>query len=106
MIAAKTRMQKIPEKCNKCTLSYSNLYGRMCRIENRFCPLKQSDHGNWQYTRPDWCPLLELPSNDSPVADAEFKKVKAELEKVKEERDTALKYLNGSLYTKGDSDYD
>lgn len=60
MIVAKTKMKKIPESCNKCNLSYADLYGRFCRIQNKLCPMEQSEHKNWKYTRPDWCPLQEV----------------------------------------------
>lgn len=60
MIVAKTRMKKIPESCKDCKFSTTEYGGRCCRIAIRFCPMKQSEHKNWKYFKPDWCPLIEI----------------------------------------------
>lgn len=65
MIVAKTKMKKIPESCNKCSLarieySHWNDTQRYCWITKKDCPMEKSEHGNWKYTRPDWCPLMEV----------------------------------------------
>lgn len=60
MIVAKTNMKKLPKSCNKCKLSYIDLYGRFCRMNKQLCPMEYSEHGNARYIRPDWCPLVEV----------------------------------------------
>lgn len=65
MICAKTKMKKLPESCNKCTLSnlngnyYSDLE-RFCSITKRACPMERSENNNLKYIRPKWCPLVEV----------------------------------------------
>lgn len=64
MIVAKTKMKKIPESCNKCSLSIVESYSwtesyRFCPITKKECPMVRSEHKNMKYTRPDWCPLME-----------------------------------------------
>ena len=61
MIVAKTKMKKIPESCNKCVFSKLNYDYRTCFISgDRLCPMKRCENGNKKYTRPKWCPLMEV----------------------------------------------
>ena len=71
MIVIKTKLKKIPEKCNKCNYSYTDGgFGldsqRFCSVcmqkgLNRACPMEYNkEKRNWEYFRPDWCPIEEL----------------------------------------------
>lgn len=62
-IYAKTRLRKIPKTCKECTLSAIEFYHhdseRVCTITGKSCPIEKKASGNWGYTKPDWCPLVE-----------------------------------------------
>ena len=65
MIVIKTKLKKLPEKCNKCKYSYlSN--ERFCAISfykgmNRVCnQVFNKEKHNWEYVRPDWCLLKDI----------------------------------------------
>ena len=65
MIVAKTRMKKIPKTCKDCSLSivqydWGHLNHRICGITSRDCPMEEKSHGNYGYSKPQWCPLIEL----------------------------------------------
>ena len=71
MIVIETKLKKIPEKCNKCKYSYVNGgFGidaqRFCGVSFRKdmclpCPKEfDKEKRNWEYQRPDWCPLIEI----------------------------------------------
>lgn len=60
MIVAKTKMKKIPDSCNKCGLKTYSFEGTRCFITGKVCPMEKSEHGNWRYTHPNWCPLIEV----------------------------------------------
>lgn len=69
MIAIKTALKKIPDKCNKCKFSDfgdnpNNRYvpSRVCMVlNNKEVPyiysIELDCHG---FIRPDWCPLFEI----------------------------------------------
>ena len=64
MIVAKTRMKKIPKTCKDCSMSiiqgrWNDSY-RICSINSKECPMEKKENGNWAYTNPDWCPLMEV----------------------------------------------
>lgn len=67
MIVAKTRMRKIPKTCKGCALSFCQFDGRdsyrVCAIMLRDCPMEDKGRGNYGYTKPDWCPLVEIEKN-------------------------------------------
>lgn len=61
MIAAKTRMKKIPNTCKECRVSYIDWTGsRFCNASGRDCPMEMKKSGNMGYYRPSWCPLVEI----------------------------------------------
>lgn len=70
MIIIETKLKKLPEKCNKCKYSYlagfSYDAARICSVvykngENPACPMEfNKEKRNWEYKRPDWCPLKEV----------------------------------------------
>lgn len=71
MIVIETKLKKLPPKCNKCKYSYvSGDFGidseRFCAVsfrngECRLCPIEfVPEKRNWEYQRPDWCPLKEV----------------------------------------------
>lgn len=65
MIVAKTRMKKIPATCNKCCFSCIDRgEGRYCTITYMVCPIEKKESGNYGYSKPDWCPLVELKQED------------------------------------------
>lgn len=66
MIIIQTKLKVVPEKCNKCKYSYQRLEGRFCAVStigqlNRLCPMEYNkEKRNWEYVKPDWCPLKEI----------------------------------------------
>lgn len=65
MIVAKTKMKRIPDTCKKCSLSVVQQYGfgntdRVCCVNGYVCPLETKPSGNVGYTKPTWCPLMEI----------------------------------------------
>ena len=67
MIVVKTKIKKIAEKCSKCVFSsVEGTYGfvgeRYCVVSNnKCCPYEYNkEKRNWEYTKPNWCPLEEL----------------------------------------------
>ena len=70
MIVIKTKLKKLPEKCNKCKYSYINGrwgYGteRVCSVSFekgmcRPCPIEfVKEKRNYEYQRPEWCHLKD-----------------------------------------------
>ena len=61
MIVAKTRLQKMPQSCRKCSLSTVDSWtgDRVCNIKHRLCPLEVRN-GHVSYAKPEWCPLVEV----------------------------------------------
>lgn len=69
MIVIETKFKKFPEKCNKCKYSYIGAKGeRFCSVSFnknmcRPCPIDfVAEKRNWEYQRPEWCPLKEVQS--------------------------------------------
>lgn len=70
MIYAKTRLNKLPKTCKECKFSIVayerlgtiDLYdGRICILSgNRACQTEKTPNGNTKYTKPVWCPLMEV----------------------------------------------
>ena len=67
MIVIKTKLKKLPEKCNKCKYSYLRYDERFCSVTFidgglcRCCPYEYNkEKRNWEYTKPEWCPLMEV----------------------------------------------
>lgn len=70
MIAIETKLKVLPTKCNKCKYSYivGAAYGseRACGVTfknglNPMCPMEfNKEKNNWEYTKPNWCPLREV----------------------------------------------
>lgn len=70
MIVIETKLKVLPVKCNKCKYSYlaNGLYdaSRVCSVVfknglNPVCPMEfNKDKNNWEYTKPNWCPLREV----------------------------------------------
>ena len=71
MIVIETKLKKLPLKCNKCKYSYvSGGFGidteRFCAVSFRNgeccpCPIEFiPEKRNWEYQRPDWCPLKDV----------------------------------------------
>ena len=70
MIVIQTKLKVLPKKCNKCRYSYlsSDDYDaqRVCGVVfknglNPPCPYEfNKEKNNWEYTKPDWCPLKEI----------------------------------------------
>jgi len=62
VIAAKTRMRKIPKTCKDCSLSRRDYWNdeRMCVINGMLCPLEVTESGKIAYCKPSWCPLVEI----------------------------------------------
>lgn len=67
MIYAKTKMRKIPKSCKDCAYA-KGIWGgeKSCRLVEHKCPWVQTEHGNWKYSKPKWCPLVEVNNNDRP----------------------------------------
>ena len=70
MIVIKTKLKKLPEKCNKCKYSYT--YGGWSYDTKRFCSVSfekgmcrpctiefVKEKRNYEYRRPKWCPLKD-----------------------------------------------
>jgi hypothetical protein len=70
MIIIETKLKVLPTKCNKCRYSYltdgSYDATRVCSVVlkngwNPACPMKfNKEKKNWEYTKPNWCPLREV----------------------------------------------
>ena len=66
MIVIKTKLKVIPQKCKKCKYSYSSYGERFCGVsfvegEARAIPYEFiKEKRNWEYVKPDWCPLREI----------------------------------------------
>lgn len=71
MIVIETKLKKLPEKCNQCKYSRTNSgwsydAGRFCSVSfkngmHRLCPIEfVKEKRNWEFQRPDWCPLREV----------------------------------------------
>ena len=66
MIVIKTKLKKIPEKCNKCAYSYLDRGDRFCGalVKNGLNPLCDYEFNkgknNWEYKRRRDCPLVEV----------------------------------------------
>lgn len=75
MIVIETKLKKLPQKCSQCKYSYVEYsFGRdsqrYCRVSfnkdmNKPCPYEfNKEKNNWEYTKPDWCPLREVEHNE------------------------------------------
>lgn len=70
MIIIETKLKVLPVKCNKCKYSCladaSYDAARVCSVVfknglNPACPMEfNKEKKNWEYTKPDWCPLREV----------------------------------------------
>ena len=66
MIVIETKLKVMPKKCTKCKYSYLSEGERFCAVSfingcNRACPYEYNkEKRNWEYTKPDWCPLKEM----------------------------------------------
>lgn len=61
MIIVKTKMKKMPKTCKECRISYIGWEEvRFCGINGKTCPMEQKPSGNWGYSKPSWCPLVEV----------------------------------------------
>lgn len=74
MIAAKTRLKKMPKTCEQC--DYRELYRGFgedfCRIAGAFCPWEKKQNGMFGLGKPDWCPLMDADEMfaNAPTVDA------------------------------------
>lgn len=73
MIAIKTKLKIIPKTCKDCKFSktdknYGTYYGsyevRGCMIKNKPCPMERASNNCLQYTKPKWCPLINIKEDD------------------------------------------
>ena len=66
MIVIETKLKVLPKKCNKCNYSYLKCDNRFCSVSftngmNRICPYTYNEtKRNYEYGKPDWCPLKEI----------------------------------------------
>lgn len=64
MIAAKTKMAEMPQRCNECSLSVLQpgwpKYIRICSISGSYCSTETDDNGRIRYIKPYDCPLIEI----------------------------------------------
>lgn len=70
MIYAKTKLKKLPERCNLCKFSEPgtrlNLFahrvasGRRCTLLNKECIQTLNEDKHWMYTRLKDCPLVVI----------------------------------------------
>lgn len=64
MIAAKTKMAEMLQRCNECSLSVLqpgwHKYIRICPISGSYCFAETDDNGRIRYIKPDDCPLIEI----------------------------------------------
>lgn len=69
MIYIKTSLKKVPACCTKC--KYSSVFGRgldtvrYCRLTDIPAPQERTANGNWKYTKPKNCPLVDAREGDS-----------------------------------------
>lgn len=66
MIVIETKLKVVPSKCNKCKYSYCYQDSRFCSVSFVYGMPKaipyefNSCKRNWEYIKPDWCPLKEI----------------------------------------------
>ena len=70
MIVIETKLKVLPTKCNKCKYSYivGSRTGseRVCEVTFKnglhpMCPMEfNKEKNNWEYVKPNWCPLREV----------------------------------------------
>lgn len=60
MIYVQTKMKKLPTSCKTCHFSNFDRDARYCSVTYQMCPTIKTAHGNRAYTKPIWCPLIEI----------------------------------------------
>jgi len=70
------KCMKMPAGCMDCNLLYMDRGGAYCMATNN-CAEEEGGADQYEYTRPDWCPLVELPGNHGRLVDADEMLAKA-----------------------------
>ena len=73
MIVIETNLRNMPKSCTKCKYSYLHERIRFCGVAfnngyNKCCPyVYNAEKRNWEYVKPEWCPLRTLEAETNVV---------------------------------------